>query len=136
MGETRKKENEEKAKDREKMIWLILMADFISGNPVQQGLANEDVPTSYFNSIIATLMQAVVVSSMSLVLLYAMFQAKSYFTHPRTNEPSRTEQRLYRQCLGDEEFSESLFESRRRMANLESIPVWQVPKVKSHRTNH
>ena len=87
---------------------------------------------TYNNLII----KAVVVSSMSLVLLYAMFQAKSYFTHPRTNEPSRTEQRLYRQCLGDEEFSESLFESRRRMANLESIPVWQVPKVKSHRTNH
>ena len=39
------------------MIWFILMADFISGNPVQQGLANEDVPTSYFNSIITTLMQ-------------------------------------------------------------------------------
>ena len=52
-----KKENEEKAKDREKMIWFILMADFISGNPVLQGLANEDVPTSYFNSIITTLMQ-------------------------------------------------------------------------------
>ena len=39
------------------MIWFILMADFISGNPVLQGLANEDVPTSYFNSIITTLMQ-------------------------------------------------------------------------------
>jgi hypothetical protein len=118
------------------MFWFIFMADFISGNPVQQNLMEEEMPSSYFNSIITTLMQAVVVSSMSLVLLYAMFQAKSYFTHPRTNEPSRTEQRLYRQCLGDEEFSESLFESRRRMTNLESIPVWQVPKVKSHRTNH
>merc|ERR1711970_1493463 len=120
-------------REREKMIWIILIADFISGNPVQQHA--EPAETSYFNSIITTLMQAVVVSSMSLVLLYAMFQAKSYFTNPRS-EPNRTEQRLYRQCLGDEDFSESIFESRRRMTNLESVPVWQVPKVKSHRTNH
>ena len=53
----KKKENEEKAKIEKKMIWVILMADFISGNPVQQGLADEDIPTSYFNSIITTLMQ-------------------------------------------------------------------------------
>merc|ERR1712099_34862 len=108
--ERKKKKDEKKAKKEKKkeMIWIILIADFISGNPVQQAVNTEEVPSSYFNSIITTLMQAVVVSSMSLVLLYAMFQAKSYFTHPRTNDPSpsRTEQRLYRQCLGDEEFSE------------------------------
>ena len=39
------------------MIWFILMADFISGNPVQQNLMDEEIPTSYFNSIITTLMQ-------------------------------------------------------------------------------
>merc|ERR1711962_1826417 len=102
----RKKKTRRRQRKRKKMIWIILIADFISGNPVQQAVNTEEVPSSYFNSIITTLMQAVVVSSMSLVLLYAMFQAKSYFTHPRTNDPSpsRTsplEQRLYRQCLGD-----------------------------------
>merc|ERR1712168_953946 len=133
MGENKKRKRGE-GKEREKMFWFILMADFISGNPVQQNLMEEEIPSSYFNSIITTLMQAVVESSMSLVLLYAMFQAKSYFTNPRS-EPNRSDlpnrTALYRQIHGDEDFS--VVESRRRMTNLESIPVWQVPKVKSHR---
>ena len=52
-----KKRKREEGKEREKMFWFILMADFISGNPVQQNLMDEEIPTSYFNSIITTLMQ-------------------------------------------------------------------------------
>ena len=55
--ENKKKRKREEGKEREKMFWFILMADFISGNPVQQNLMDEEIPTSYFNSIITTLMQ-------------------------------------------------------------------------------
>jgi len=56
--ETRiKKRKRGEGKEREKMFWFIFMADFISGNPVQQNLMEEEMPSSYFNSIITTLMQ-------------------------------------------------------------------------------
>ena len=55
--ENKKKRKRGEGKEREKMFWFIFMADFISGNPVQQNLMEEEMPSSYFNSIITTLMQ-------------------------------------------------------------------------------
>ena len=73
----KKKRKRGEGKDREKMIWVILMADFISGNPVQQGLADEDIPTSYFNSIITTLMQVNIFEKIFWRKIIAIFKMKS-----------------------------------------------------------
>ena len=53
------------------------MADFISGNPVQQGLADEDIPTSYFNSIITTLMQVNIFEKIFWRKIVAIFKVKA-----------------------------------------------------------
>lgn len=130
------------------MIWqivhIILAFGQIEGNPVDNGSISPQIiedDGSYIASIFTTLLQAVLVSSMSVVLLYGMFSLKSRFNSNRTEQ--RLEQRLYKCGSSDIHGGDNngdnplgIFGERRRIVDLESIPVWQVPKVKSHRTNH
>lgn len=123
------------------MIWHILLLAFgkNEANPVENinsEVDQLDANGSYLASVFTTLIQAVLVSSMSVVLLYGMFSLKSRFNSNRTEQ--RLEQRLYKQCGADIDGGVGIgaFSERRRIVDLESVPVWQVPKVKSHRTNH
>jgi hypothetical protein len=154
-------------------MWpLYLLLKQISAGPVtmQSDAFDESIGTSYLNSLMLMLMQAVLVSVLSLLLLYVITVIKSRtFTtrhgplgvsgvnHKGDEAP---EQRLFRldhhpamlraMCgtptpspHSHSRESDSTNESmsftqqvRRKIADLESIPVWQVPKMKSHRTNH
>ena len=87
------------------------------------------------------------VSLMSLMFLYAIAYVKSRALSRGTGHSASSlvsEQRLFRL---DQQHPIALIrqtqpnkeedtQKRRKIADLESIPLWQVPKVKSHRTNH
>ena len=84
------------------------------------------------------------VSMMSLMLLYAIAYVKSRALS-RGSPIVTTEQRMLRldqhpatmaRFVCQTQPQEEENSKRRKIADLESIPLWQVPKVKSHRTNH
>jgi len=135
-------------------IWGMLMLKAIQSLPVDDLALEPDfdfadeASSSIWAAMLTTLMQAVMVSLMSLMLLYAIAYVKSRALSRGTSHLV-SEQRLFRldqqhpvamirqtQPPHLPETSEDNSNKRRKIADMESIPLWQVPKVKSHRTNH
>jgi hypothetical protein len=136
-------------------MWTVLMLKAIQSLPVDdltslesEDFADEAASSSIWAAMLTTLMQAVMVSLMSLMLLYAIAYVKSRALSRGTSHLV-SEQRLFRldqqhpvamirqtQPPHLQESSEDSSNKRRKIADMESIPLWQVPKVKSHRTNH
>jgi len=129
-------------------MWGLLLIKAIQALPVDDTVEDDFVEeSSVLTAMLTTLMQAVMVSLMSLMFLYAIAYVKSRALSRGTGHGASSlvsEQRLFRL---DQQHPIALIrqtqpnkeedtQKRRKIADLESIPLWQVPKVKSHRTNH
>jgi len=132
-------------------MWGLLLLKAIQALPVDDTVEDDFVEeSSVLTAMLTTLMQAVMVSLMSLMFLYAIAFVKSRALSRGTGHGAASlvsDQRLFRL---DQQHPIALIrqtqpnkeedtQKRRKIGfgeDLESIPLWQVPKVKSHRTNH
>lgn len=125
----------------ERIAWKLFFLKMMESSPVAEDDFTGDIidSPSFMGQFLTTLMQAVMVSLMSLMVFYAIAYVKSRAL-ARGGSIIPSEQRLFRLdqhpryvCQTQPPQDDS---KRRKIADLESIPLWQVPKVKSHRTNH
>jgi len=120
------------------MLFLvtILLVNVLQSAPVEAMEHSDAVSVSSFcQQITASLFQAILAATISVVFIVACYAVKSKFGNQKCEFPEfgkrgYSVKNYFRGAM------ESTFDRRQNITRIEPVPLWQVPPLKSHRTNH
>lgn len=116
---------------------LLLVAVWfanVQSAPVES-LIDDETSTSmsaFCQQLTISFFQAILAATISVIFILCCYALKSRFTSPNYCPPGK---RGYSVKNYFRETMESHFDRRQNLTKIDPMPLWQVPPLKSHRTN-